>query len=58
MNRMYLDDREIYPVDPLTVIPEEPEPEPLPRRRDFALIVGAAAVLAIVLLLLVGGTRV
>jgi hypothetical protein len=34
------------------------EPAELPRRRDFALIVGAAAVLAIVLLLLVGGTRV
>jgi hypothetical protein len=47
--------------DPLTVIPDEPEPghdwEPSPRR-DLALIIGAAAVLAIVLLLLVGGTRV
>jgi hypothetical protein len=47
--------------DPLTVIPDEPEPghdwEPSPRR-DLALIIGAAAVLAIVALLLVGGTRV
>jgi hypothetical protein len=45
--------------DPLTVIPDEPEPghdwEPSPRR-DLALIIGAAAVLALVLLL--GGTRV
>jgi hypothetical protein len=45
--------------DPLTVIPDDPEPghdwEPSPRR-DLALIIGAAAVLALVLLL--GGTRV
>jgi hypothetical protein len=42
--------------DPLTVIPDEPEPETLPRRRDFALILAAAAIIAIALLL--GGTRV
>jgi hypothetical protein len=45
--------------DPLTVIPDDPEPEPLPRRRDFALILAAAGVLAIIaLVLLLGGTRV
>jgi hypothetical protein len=45
--------------DPLTVIPDDPEPghDWEPNRSDFALIVGAASVIAIILLL-VGGTRV
>jgi hypothetical protein len=43
--------------DPVEFEWDEPV-DKLPRRRDFALIVGAAAVLAIVLLFLVGGTRV
>jgi hypothetical protein len=46
--------------DPLTVIPDDPEPQYEPfertRRRDFALLIAAAAIIALVLLL--GGTRV